>query len=261
MKKRGFTLIELLVVIAIIAILAAILFPVFTTARETARLSSCQNNMKMLLNASMMYEDDAQGGVLSGWIDYNGNNSPWLIAADNDEHWPKIIDRYIRQLKKGASGPELAGVYVCPSSYISRNKANGATLSASLRRTYGYNWGYLGGYERKFYKMGDVAKPTKTIRILENWRFDADAWDDYTLGCGSEYCYPPVKIAAYCSPDQTWPPGWHNGRSVVGWMDGHVSSVTLPLPRVAGGDPYIGIMSKGPNNAPDPYFRIKAPKP
>ncbi|MDD4153709.1 MAG: prepilin-type N-terminal cleavage/methylation domain-containing protein, partial [bacterium] len=48
MKKRGFTLIELLVVIAIIAILAAILFPVFGRAREQARKATCQSNLKQL---------------------------------------------------------------------------------------------------------------------------------------------------------------------------------------------------------------------
>ncbi len=56
--KRGFTLIELLVVIAIIAILAAILFPVFARAREKARQASCQSNMKQIGLAAMMYAQD-----------------------------------------------------------------------------------------------------------------------------------------------------------------------------------------------------------
>ena len=55
MRKRGFTLIELLVVIAIIAILAAILFPVFSRAREQARKATCQSNLKQISNALMMY--------------------------------------------------------------------------------------------------------------------------------------------------------------------------------------------------------------
>jgi prepilin-type N-terminal cleavage/methylation domain-containing protein/prepilin-type processing-associated H-X9-DG protein len=58
MKKRGFTLIELLVVIAIIAILAAILFPVFSRAREKARQTACLSNMKQVANALMMYVQD-----------------------------------------------------------------------------------------------------------------------------------------------------------------------------------------------------------
>src|SRR6056297_3098043 len=56
--RRGFTLIELLVVIAIIAILAAILFPVFARAREKARQASCLSNMKQISLAQMMYAQD-----------------------------------------------------------------------------------------------------------------------------------------------------------------------------------------------------------
>jgi len=55
MKRKGFTLIELLVVIAIIAILAAILFPVFSRAREQARKATCQSNLKQIANAFLMY--------------------------------------------------------------------------------------------------------------------------------------------------------------------------------------------------------------
>src|SRR6476646_6784641 len=57
-KKQGFTLIELLVVIAIIAILAAILFPVFAQAREKARAASCQSNCRQLGTAALMYAQD-----------------------------------------------------------------------------------------------------------------------------------------------------------------------------------------------------------
>ncbi|MBQ0106006.1 MAG: prepilin-type N-terminal cleavage/methylation domain-containing protein, partial [Armatimonadetes bacterium] len=56
--KKGFTLIELLVVIAIIAILAAILFPVFAQAREKARQTGCLSNMKNIGTAIMLYTDD-----------------------------------------------------------------------------------------------------------------------------------------------------------------------------------------------------------
>jgi len=66
--RTGFTLIELLVVIAIIAILAAILFPVFANAKERARQSRCLNNLKQLTNGFRMYADENSGRYpCSGW--------------------------------------------------------------------------------------------------------------------------------------------------------------------------------------------------
>src|SRR5438067_2038436 len=59
--RKGFTLIELLVVIAIVAILAAILFPVFARAREAARKTSCQSNLRQLGTALAMYTQDYEG--------------------------------------------------------------------------------------------------------------------------------------------------------------------------------------------------------
>ncbi len=66
MKRNGFTLIELLVVIAIIAILAAILFPVFAQAREKAKETSCLSNMKQIALGFKMYADDFDGDFPNG---------------------------------------------------------------------------------------------------------------------------------------------------------------------------------------------------
>ncbi|MEI6521594.1 MAG: prepilin-type N-terminal cleavage/methylation domain-containing protein, partial [bacterium] len=57
-RQKGFTLIELLVVIAIIAILAAILFPVFARAREKARQTTCTNNQRQIATTLLMYAQD-----------------------------------------------------------------------------------------------------------------------------------------------------------------------------------------------------------
>ncbi|MDO8587818.1 MAG: prepilin-type N-terminal cleavage/methylation domain-containing protein [Armatimonadota bacterium] len=79
-KKGGFTLIELLVVIAIIAILAAILFPVFAKAREMARKASCQSNMKEIALAYSMYMGDNQDTTPT-WATYAGQTPPGTTPA------------------------------------------------------------------------------------------------------------------------------------------------------------------------------------
>lgn len=77
--RRGFTLIELLVVIAIIAILAAILFPVLSSARETARASACRSGMSQIGKALIMYADDSRGRLpLACWWFSSG---PYFIGA------------------------------------------------------------------------------------------------------------------------------------------------------------------------------------
>lgn len=82
MRRTGFTLIELLVVIAIIAILAAILFPVFARAREKARQSSCLSNLKQIGTAEMMYVQDYDE-MMHSWSEATGTGeliyAAWLL--------------------------------------------------------------------------------------------------------------------------------------------------------------------------------------
>ena len=80
-RQRGFTLIELLVVIAIIAILAAILFPVFAKAREKARTASCLSNLKQLALANGMYTQDYDERTVFG-SGYLGNDQNWQLKID-----------------------------------------------------------------------------------------------------------------------------------------------------------------------------------
>src|SRR6266536_3521479 len=84
-KRRGFTLIELLVVIAIIAILAAILFPVFAQAREKARSAVCTSNLKQILLAARMYSQDYDGHLMPAWMPNFGTGGEpqnyWMYLA------------------------------------------------------------------------------------------------------------------------------------------------------------------------------------
>lgn len=80
-RRKGFTLIELLVVIAIIAILAAILFPVFARARERARQTSCASNLKQLGLAFLMFSEDNKERMPSGYDYFEPDGSRWKPGA------------------------------------------------------------------------------------------------------------------------------------------------------------------------------------
>ncbi len=125
--RRGFTLIELLVVIAIIAILAAILFPVFARAREKARQSSCMSNLKQIGLGVMQYVQDYDERVLASHQPpvQNPRWDMWIWALPNP---PGGIDSRLMPYIKNQQ------VFVCPS------------LSSSLW-SYGYNY-YFAGYAR-----------------------------------------------------------------------------------------------------------------
>ena len=108
MSRRGFTLIELLVVIAIIAILAAILFPVFAKARAKARQATCLSNMRQLSTAILSYAQDYDEGLPMG-MSYNPSQTGWwyLVRPYIDPSIP-------------VSATARKGILVCPeyeSSY------------------------------------------------------------------------------------------------------------------------------------------------
>lgn len=103
LNYRGFTLIELLVVIAIIAILAAILFPVFARAREQARRATCQSNLKQLGLAVMQYTQDYDERMPSG---RNGDAVNCLSGDACYTNWTFDIYPYVKS----------SGVFVCPDN-------------------------------------------------------------------------------------------------------------------------------------------------
>jgi prepilin-type N-terminal cleavage/methylation domain-containing protein/prepilin-type processing-associated H-X9-DG protein len=104
-RQGGFTLIELLVVIAIIAILAAILFPVFAQAREKARSSSCLSNQKQIALAFSMYAQDYD----ETYCPYLDANSTVGTGPGGQAWWEDMVRPYIK------SG-NVGGILTCPSA-------------------------------------------------------------------------------------------------------------------------------------------------
>jgi prepilin-type N-terminal cleavage/methylation domain-containing protein/prepilin-type processing-associated H-X9-DG protein len=106
MKRRGFTLIELLVVIAIIAVLAAILFPVFAQARERARQTSCASNTRQIGLGILMYAQD---------FDETLPPVAYEDGAGDDHQWTELIQPYLKNRQ----------MFLCPSDAKSKQISYG----------------------------------------------------------------------------------------------------------------------------------------
>jgi prepilin-type N-terminal cleavage/methylation domain-containing protein len=191
MSKRmlkGFTLIELLVVIAIIAILAAILFPVFAQAREKARAISCVSNMKNIGLALAMYTVDYDDGLIKEYYGFppttNGNVDwgfpPGLPATAIQYYsWRWAIQPYLKNVN----------VLACPSNPVANNPqlwtnsvsyASG-TLGAWVPGGYGVNQdviGFANGPDANLSSGlnldSDITDPSNTI-IVADTRY---VWND-----------------------------------------------------------------------------------
>src|SRR5436309_6093197 len=99
MRKRAFTLIELLVVIAIIAILAAILFPVFAQAREKARMATCQSNLRQLgMGMAQYIQDYDEKYPQWSWGYNNGSQCSDPCTNEAFTYWANAIFPYIKSV-------------------------------------------------------------------------------------------------------------------------------------------------------------------
>ena len=183
--RRGFTLIELLVVIAIIAILAAILFPVFARAREKARQASCSSNMKQIGLAFLMYAQDYDERFPQLRQGNCHNPAGRRVNHANGQqcnYWIECVAPYVKNDQ----------LFLCPSN--SDRGYNGDWQDTSLRHGYAQN-AYLCGV-----KLGDVNRPASCILALEtNW------------GCPDLGCWSLCGV-----------PNAHNGGSNWTFADGHV---------------------------------------
>ncbi|MBC8102213.1 MAG: DUF1559 domain-containing protein [Cytophagales bacterium] len=124
----AFTLIELLVVIAIIAILAAILFPVFAQAREKARQASCLSNGKQMGLAIYQYVQDYDETIPVASATYSsGAPAGWI-----NFRWYNVIDPYLKQHGTGTNYTQAGGVFICPSKPDFTMRAGGYGINDNL---------------------------------------------------------------------------------------------------------------------------------
>lgn len=194
--RRGFTLIELLVVIAIIAILAAILFPVFARAREAARKTTCMNNVKQLATGTMMYVQDydeqfPQGGIACNVASADGTaGCLWGALREGNNRrgygdtWQgggtAVIQSYVKNM----------GIAFCPN-----NTKNGFAE--------GYLWNdqWIGA-------MANIGYPASKTLLMESYSF-------HDGGLYSRYC-------TTCTPGAV-----PNASFTVGFLDGHTKFINI----------------------------------
>jgi prepilin-type N-terminal cleavage/methylation domain-containing protein/prepilin-type processing-associated H-X9-DG protein len=159
MRRKGFTLIELLVVIAIIAILAAILFPVFAKARERARLTTCRSNLRQIGLAYLMYVGDSDETYPLWYRD--GVDSAGFALT-----WDIVLQPYLKTHQ----------VVIDPSDDRSFRVKH--PLYGELARSYAYAGNIGGGWNGGDYAaslasdypkgQGDVPRPSDSVIVVDS---------------------------------------------------------------------------------------------
>jgi len=245
-KAHGFTLIELLVVIAIIAILAAILFPVFAQAREKARQTSCLSNMKQLMTSAMMYVQDYDEKfhrIKCGVATFNSNN-----PGDPDQMWgsENALEPYIKN----------GGLWKCPSDSIQRDDCGNDRYGTGIGYPISYSWTHYQASApgqafgvHAYYNADDsrpqaaVGAPAQTANLYELWTtvsyaryFSYWRWNQADIASPTWPTAPNYFTVNWCGTgDAKFSIGAHSGKTNFGFADGHVKTMDrLSMCRVVG---------------------------
>jgi len=204
--RRGFTLIELLVVIAIIAILAAILFPVFARAREKARQTSCLSNMKQISLGIVMYAQDYDETMVrnaTAVYDFEApDGTPIHIVPQSAMLWMYLTYPYVKNVD----------IYNCPSY---SDKWSPSAYDGSC--------GYGKNTHLSNVAMASIKEPVQTVLVLDCNYYLAD-WDvvaDPDGSTGSDNareprdCHNEGANYGFCDGHAKWMKA-----GTAGWLDG-----------------------------------------